>query len=196
MKNKGFFLGILLGSTSSFLIFLLLQYCFQLVAISSDESIVITAINLLSSVVTGILSAFVAFLVAYFQVKKEKDYNKKDYYKNNLKYLKVLKHESDINLYNVKKAIKNKEVIDPKMMLKNLDNTISMKSWEDLYIKIETNEQTFDTLSKLHRTFRKITGTPENEFELLHLKKLISPLEDVISLINEDISNLEKEIAS
>lgn len=190
-KNISFFL---LGITIGVIFLLLFQNTTKFLSISKDEAILDTSINVLANILSAILSAVVAFLVAYFQIKKEKIYQEKENDLKTLKYLKVLKYENETNLYNVNQAIKAHAEINPENFLKNIDNIMSMNTWNLVYLDISISENCYDEISKLNRTFRKIKGTPQNEFEVNHITNLVEPLTTTISLTNLEIQTLEAKI--
>lgn len=195
MKKKSI-ISIITGFIIGFIFFLLLQNITQFLSVSTNETVLDTSINVLSNVLTTILSAFVAFLVAYFQIQKEKIYQEKETKLKNLRYLKVLKYESETNLFNVNQAIKSHAIINPQSFFGNIDNIISMSTWDFVYLEIQISEKCYDEISKLNRFFRKIKGTPEEEFEVSQMVNLVEPLTNVISLINLEIQSLESEITN
>lgn len=200
-KINVFIFGIIIG----FLSFLTYQNYSGFLVISTNEAILEVTITVLSSVLAVIFSTTVAFLVASYQMKKEKENiafqieieqnnTKKEEYINNLRFLKVLKYEFEINLINVDKAVKSNASIDPKILLPNLDNIFSMNSWDILYLKIDVSEECYNEISKLYRIFRKIKGTPETEFKVIKLADLSMPLTQSIQLINSDMVDLNNKI--
>lgn len=203
MKNKITLLisGVVLGVLSVFLF----QFYNKFLVISENENILDLSINVLSNLITIIFSTVVAFLVASFQIEQEKkniafqakNENKnikKEEYHSNIRYLNILKHECEINRSNVNKAIEHHDVIPAETLLKTLDNIFSMRSWDFLYLKIDVSRECYEGISKLYREFRKIKGTFLNEFEVIQLKKLSTPLNDAITLINLEIATLDSKI--
>lgn len=203
MKNK--ILPFLLGTSLGILSVFLFQCYNKFLIVSTDQDVLDLSINVLSSLIAAILSTAVAFLVASFQIEKErdnisfqmkieKDNIKKENYTSNIRYLNVLKHECETNLFNVNSAIKNSTSIDPKTLLLTLSNIFSMDSWDVLYLKIEVNKECYEAISKLYREFRKIKGTFATEFEVIQLNNLCIPLTNAISLIETEITTLEVKI--
>lgn len=185
-----FSIGIITGS----LFFLILLYFTNLIVISENETVIGTIIDVLATVLTTVLSAFVAFMVAYFQIQKEKRYQTEKTYEKNLRYLKILLYENEINKYNVNKAIDVKDKIDPQMLYSTLDNIISMDSWAKIYLEIEISKECYDKISNLHRELRKVRGIPKENFKVTHLKNLEEPLNRTINVIELDIQKLEKKL--
>lgn len=106
MKNnqiKIFTIGIVVGIGSIMLIVNIAQF----MKLSTDTSVLEARINILSNILTTVLSAWVAFLVAQFQVQKEKAIQDQNDFKKNIRYLRIIKSELDISKFNVPEIIQH-----------------------------------------------------------------------------------------
>lgn len=186
------------GITIGFIFFFILQHYKKFLVISTNEKILETTLTISSSILAVILSTTVAFLVASYQMKKEKEnisYQiEKEKNIKNLRFLNVLKHECEINYDNIDRAVKISDSLDPEILLANLDNFFSMNSWDILYLEVDISEDCYNEISKLYRIFRKIKGTPAIEFRVIMLAELSKPLTSSIALIKSDIIDLNQKI--
>lgn len=192
MKKKDFLKGFFSGAIVSCLFIYLLQNYYQLKLVSDQETFIIAQMELFVVVISSIISTIVAFLVVSFQINKEKEYEEKDSIDENIRYLSILKHESDLNSKNIAIIIKNYEKTDSELVLKKLKETISVAYLEDLYLKIEVNDETFKSLVKLQRSIKLVTSNLDRDVDLLEIEKLEETLKNTSALLKKEIDLYKK----
>lgn len=193
MKKKDFLKGFFSGAIVSCLFIYLLQNYYQLKLVSDQETFIIAQMELFVVVISSIISTIVAFLVVSFQINKEKEYEEKDSIDENIRYLSILKHESDLNSKNIAIIIKNYEKTDSELVLKKLKETISVAYLEDLYLKIEVNDETFKSLVKLQRSIKLVTSNLDRDVDLLEIEKLEETLKNTSALLKKEIDLYKKK---
>lgn len=192
MKKKKFLKGFFSGAIISYLFIQLLQNYLQLKLVSDQETFIVAQMEIFVVVISSIISTVVAFLVVRFQIDKEKEYEEKDSIDENIRYLSILKHESNLNSKNIAIIIENHEVTNNELILKKLKETISVAYWEDLYLKIKVNDETFKALVKLQRSIKLVTGNLDREVDILEIKKLKEDLKNISDLLQKEINYLEQ----
>lgn len=193
MKNnqiKIFTIGIVVGIGSIMLIVNIAQF----MKLSTDTSVLEARINILSNILTTVLSAWVAFLVAQFQVQKEKAIQDQNDFKKNIRYLRIIKSELDISKFNVQKVQLNSEGFNAELFLEHIERIIPMESWSTLYLEIDISEETYQRMYTLSRAYIKIKSMPYSEFDIDDVKNLLLPLTEAVNSIDNEIMICKEKI--
>lgn len=193
MKNnqiKIFTIGIVVGIGSIMLIVNIAQF----MKLSTDTSVLEARINILSSILTTVLSAWVAFLVAQFQVQKEKAIQDQNDLKKNIRYLRIIKSELDISKFNVQKVQLNSVGFNAELFLEHIERIIPMESWNTLYLEIDISEETYQIMYTLSREYIKIKSMPYSEFNIDDVNNLLLPLTEAVNSIDNEIMICKEKI--